>query len=79
MAYKYRQSEIESMKRDILAHCATEIAPDENGNLSAWRLRAALEGLAYCTICTKREKARRLREIALFDRLTTNNLPNFDN
>lgn len=65
------------MKKDILIHCECETTPDSNGNKSAWRLRLILEGMAMCCRCSKREEASRYRKLALFERLTTNDMPNW--
>ncbi len=65
------------MKRNIIAHCESEREPDKHGIKSAWRLRLVLEGLAMCCKCSKREEAKRVRRIALYENLTTNDLPNF--
>lgn len=75
--YRYKTAEIEAMKKDILTHCECETSPDRNGNKSAWRLRLILEGMAMCCRCSKREEARRYRKLALFERLTTNDMPNW--
>lgn len=75
--YRYKTAEIEAMKKDILIHCECETSPDRNGNKSAWRLRLILEGMAMCCRCSKREEARRYRKLALFERLTTNDMPNW--
>lgn len=75
--YKFKTAEIEAMKQNILSHCKTEREPDRRGNKSAWRLRLVLEGYVMCCRCSKREEARRLRELALYEKLTKNNLPNW--
>lgn len=75
--YRYKTAEIEAMKKDILTHCECETSPDRNGNKSAWRLRLILEGMAMCCRCSKREEARRYRKLALFERLTANDMPNW--
>lgn len=75
--YRYKTAEIEAMKKDILTHCESETTPDRNGNKSAWRLRLILEGMAMCCRCSKREEARRYRKLALFERLTANDMPNW--
>jgi hypothetical protein len=75
--YRFRPAEIEAMKQSILSHIQCETAPDTNGYKSAWRLRVALEGLAWCVRCSKRERAKRERKIALFESLTRSDLPNW--
>lgn len=77
MSYRFRQTEIENMKQSIVSHCEREDVADKHGNKSAWRLRLVLEGLAMCCRCSKREEARRYREIALYEMLTVNDMPNF--
>lgn len=77
MAYRFRPAEIEAMKNNILSHMESEREPDTNGHKSAWRLHVVLTGLAWCCASSKREKAKREREIALFESLTKNNLPNW--
>ncbi|MCM1301939.1 MAG: hypothetical protein NC226_09480 [Bacteroides cellulosilyticus] len=76
--YRFSEKEIESMKRRISAHIAYERTPDEYGNTSAWRLRTTLEGLAYCCALNKRERAAAVRNIALYETLTVENMPNFN-
>lgn len=79
MQYRFRQNEIDEMKRDIIAHCESEREQDRHGNKSAWRLRLVLEAKAWCCKCSKREKARRERKIALYESLTHEDMPNFKN
>lgn len=71
--YRFTAKEVEDMKQNILVHIENE----NSENKTAWRLRCALEGLAYCVICSKKEKAKRIRRIALYDSLTKNDMPNF--
>lgn len=73
--YRFKTSEIEDMKSNILTHCNQEIVPDKHGNKSAWRLRMVLEGYVMYCRCSKREEARRLRRLALYEKLTKNDLP----
>lgn len=75
--YRFKTAEIEAMKKNILTHCKYEREPDRHGNKSAWRLRLVLEGYVMCCRCSKREEARRLRELALYEKLTENDLPNW--
>lgn len=75
--YRFKTAEIEAMKQNILSHCKTEREPDRHGNKSAWRLRLVLEGYVMCCRCSKRKEARRLRELALYEKLTKNDLPNW--
>lgn len=77
MQYRFRQNEIDAMKHHIMVFCETETIADKHGNKSAWRLRLVLEALATCCKCSKREVAKRIRQIALYENLTTNDLPNF--
>lgn len=60
--YRFTASEVDAMKSSILAHI--------EGDGSAWRLRIALDGSAYCCECSKAEKAKRVRKIALYNALT---------
>lgn len=73
--YRFKPAEIEAMKSSILTHCEHERTPDKYGNFSAWRLRLALEVVAYCTNAAKREQGRRYRRIALYESLTRNDMP----
>lgn len=69
MTYKFRASEIEEMKQAIMIHC------QKDG--TSWRLGVVLFGLANCTGCSKRERAKAERKYALFESLTVNNVPNW--
>ena len=73
MAYRFRKSEISDMKQSILTHCKTEREPDKAG--TAWRLGVVLFGLANCTGCSKRERAKAERKYALYLQLTERDLP----
>lgn len=70
--YRFKTAEIEAMKQNILTHIERE-----NGNKTAWRLRCAIEGRLMCCRPSKREVARLERELALYEKLTKNNLPNW--
>ena len=72
-SYRFTAKEIKDMKQNILIHIENE----DIENKTAWRLRCTLEGLAYCCQCSKKEKAKRIRRIALYDSLTNNDMPNF--
>lgn len=76
--YRFKQSEIEQMKRSIEIHCANEREPDENGNKSAWRQRLCIEGLMMCCRPSKRRRAALERELALYEMLTKNDMPNWN-
>lgn len=75
--WRFRKTEIEEMKRNILTHCQNETDLDSNGNKSAWRLRCSLEGMVYCALNNDREYWKRKRKVALFEMLTNNDMPNF--
>lgn len=75
MAYRFRPAEIEAMKESILLHCNSEY--NNSGKYSAFRLRIAIEGQLYCCRPNKRRAAQLHRELALFESLTKNNLPNW--
>lgn len=70
--YRFKAAEIEAMKKNILAHIENEAEAK-----TAWRLRCAIEGQLMCCRPSKREAARLERELALYEKLTKNNLPNW--
>lgn len=70
--YRFKTAEIEAMKQNILTHIE-----HENENKTAWRLRCAIEGQLMCCRPSKREAARLERELALYEKLTKNDLPNW--
>ena len=70
--YRFKTAEIEVMKKNILTHIEREAQTK-----TAWRLRCAIEGLLMCCRPSKREAARLERELALYDKLTKNDLPNW--
>lgn len=72
--YRFKTAEIEAMKKNILTHIG-----HENENKTAWRLRCAIEGQLMCCRPSKREAARLERELALYEKLTENDLPNWRN
>lgn len=70
--YRFKTAEIEAMKKNILTHIE-----HETETKTAWRLRCAIEGQLMCCRPSKREAARLERELALYERLTKNDLPNW--
>lgn len=70
--YRFKTAEIEAMKKNILTHIEREAETK-----TAWRLRCAIEGLLMCCRPSKREAARLERELALYEKLTKNDLPNW--
>lgn len=70
--YRFKTAEIEAMKQNILTHIE-----HETETKTAWRLRCAIEGQLMCCRPSKREAARLERELALYNSLTVDNLPNF--
>ena len=70
--YRFKAAEIEAMKKNILTHIEREAETK-----TAWRLRCAIEGLLMCCRPSKREAARLERELALYEKLTKNDLPNW--
>lgn len=70
--YRFKGAEIEAMKKSILTHIE-----HETENKTAWRLRCAIEGQLMCCCPSKREVARLGRELALYEKLTKNDLPNW--
>lgn len=70
--YRFKTAEIEAMKQNILTHIE-----HETETKTAWRLRCAIEGKLMCCRPSKREAARLERELALYEELTKNNLPNW--
>lgn len=70
--YRFRAAEIEAMKDNILTHIANEYETK-----TAWRLRLSIEGRLMCCRPSKREAARLERELALYESLATNDLPNW--
>lgn len=72
--YRFKAAEIEAMKQNILTHIE-----HETENKTAWRLRCAIEGQLLCCRPSKREAARLERELTLYEKLTKNDLPNWQN
>lgn len=70
--YRFKTAEIEAMKKNILTHIE-----HETETKTAWRLRCAIEGQLMCCRPSKREAARLERELALYERLTKNDFPNW--
>lgn len=70
--YRFKTAEIEAMKKNILTQIEREAETK-----TAWRLRCAIEGLLMCCRPSKREAARLERELALYEKLTKNDLPNW--
>lgn len=70
--YRFKTAEIEAMKKNILTHIE-----HETETKTAWRLRCAIEGQLMCCRPSKRDAARLERELALYDKLTKNDLPNW--
>ena len=70
--YRFKTAEIEAMKKNILTHIGHEAETK-----TAWRLRCAIEGQLMCCRPSKRDAARLERELALYEKLTENDLPNW--
>lgn len=70
--YRFKTAEIEAMKKNILTHIECEAETK-----TAWRLRCAIEGQLMCCRPSKRDAARLERELALYEKLTKNDLPNW--
>lgn len=70
--YRFKTAEIEAMKKNILTHIEREAETK-----TAWRLRCAIEGRLLCCRPSKREAARLERELALYEKLTKNDLPSW--
>lgn len=70
--YRYKASEIEAMKKNILTHME-----HETETKTAWRLRCAIEGQLMCCCLSKREATRLRRELTLYEKLTKNDLPDW--
>lgn len=70
--YRFKNAEIEAMRKNILTHIE-----HETETKTAWRLRCAIEGQLMCCRPSKREAARLERELALYEKLTENDLPNW--
>ena len=70
--YRFKAAEIEVMKENILTHIEREAETK-----TAWRLRCAIEGQLMCCRPSKRDAARLERELALYEKLTKNDLPNW--
>ena len=70
--YRFNTAEIEAMKKNILTHIE-----HETDTKTAWRLRCAIEGQLMCCRPSKREAARLRRELALYEKLTKSDLPNW--
>jgi len=73
--YRFSAQEIAQMKESILmtAKAETEL---KDGKKTAWRLRLVLEGLVGLS---QSERTRKInaRKLALYESLTTNDLPNW--
>lgn len=70
--YRFKTAEIEAMKKNIHTHIEREAETK-----TAWRLRCAIEGQLMCCRPSKREASRLERELALYEKLTENDLPNW--
>lgn len=70
--YRFKVAEIEAMKKNILTHIEREAETK-----TAWRLRCAIEGQLMCCRPSKRDASRLERELALYEKLTKNDLPNW--
>ena len=70
--YRFKAAEIEAMKKNILTHIEREAETK-----TAWRLRCAIEGRLMCCRPSKRDAARLERELALYEKLTKNDSPNW--
>lgn len=70
--YRFKAAEIEAMKKNILTHIEREAETK-----TAWCLRCAIEGQLMCCRPSKRDAARLERELALYEKLTKNDLPNW--
>ena len=70
--YRFKTAEIEAMQKNILTHIERE-----SETKTAWRLRCAIEGQLMCCRPSKLEAARLERELALYETLTKNDLPNW--
>lgn len=70
--YRFKTAEIEAMKKNILTHIEHEAETE-----TAWRLRCAIEGQLMCCRPSKRDAARLERELALYEKLAKNDLPNW--
>lgn len=70
--YRFKAAEIEAMKKNILTHIEHEAETK-----TAWRLRCAIEGQLMCCRPSKRDAARLERELALYEKLTKSDLPNW--
>lgn len=70
--YRFKTTEIEAMKKNILTQIEREAETK-----TAWRLRCAIEGQLMCCRPSKRKAARLERELALYEKLTKNDLPNW--
>lgn len=70
--YRFKTAEIEAMKKNILTQIEREVETK-----TAWRLRCAIEGQLMCCRPSKRKAARLERELALYEKLTKNDLPNW--
>lgn len=70
--YRFKTAEMEAMKQNILTH-----VENETETKTAWRLRCAIEGQLMCCRPSKRRAAQLERELALYEKLTRNDLPNW--
>lgn len=75
--YRFKASEIERMKRNILSSIKHETEKDNQGNISAWRWRICIEMEAFC-FPRKKDREHGYRMLHLYESLTKNDLPNWE-
>lgn len=76
--FKFHGLEVVKMKAAIKYTVLAEKTTNPQGEITAWRLHLALKAMVkYAT--TERNKHAAERELALYEKLTENDLPNWEN
>lgn len=80
--YRFTAQETAQMKQSILSYIKNENDPrnTDNAPKTAWRLRWGFDADAMgCGHTTKKSRAYGCRQLALYESLTKNDLPNWQN
>lgn len=74
MAYKFRHKEVEKMKDFVLWGCKLNSL---DGEYNASKFRREIESLINDPKTSKRQKQKAERDLALYEKLTLNDKPNW--